>query len=120
MAKYIIKKQGGRWNWGFESDKLKRSEKDDTIFDTKADMLAYLKEFKFYGAKHIALKETEACIQLILDEKIIIECVDIKQNRDDIVAELEEAEITWEDAKDNPAYEADRHDITDNDGPAGS
>lgn len=117
MAKYIIKKHDEKWIWDFESEKLKlKFTVESKKFDSNADILAFLKELKFYEADKLQLEEN----RLILNNEIITELITVEIEREDLIFEFKEAEITWENPKDNPAHQAETNDTTDNTGPTGS
>ena len=102
MAKYIIKKHDEKWIWDFESEKLElRFTADGKKFESNADILAFLKELKFYEADKLQIEEN----RLILNGEILTESITVEIERDDLIFEFKEAAITWKNEKDNPAHQ---------------
>ena len=117
MAKYIIKKHDEKWIWDFESEKLElRFTADGKKFESNADILAFLKELKFYEADKLQIEEN----RLILNGEILTESITVEIERDDLIFEFKEAAITWKNEKDNPAHQEQTDDTTENTGPTGS
>ncbi len=121
MGKYVIKSYDEKWTWAFESDKFQIEPKDHAVFDGKADILAFLKELKFFGAEKLKFEQIEERFHLVLDDKAIAVCIDVtEKDGENIKLEIKEAKITWKNPEDSPSHQSETNDTTPNTGPAGS